>query len=219
MEQLALDLGLQVAPPETVLSRCNEGAYGLVDRWPTWAYPVQCITGPEGSGKSHLARAFASRTEAALLGGDRLAALDPLSLAARTVAVDDAHRAPERTLFHLINAARESGAGLLLVLPDDFAPRLRDLASRLNAAPETRLEAPDDPLLRRVMLNAMARRQLPPNIQVVDYLLQRMERTLHHAIALVEALDLQSLAARRGPTRPLAAQILKQGSTLPESVS
>ena len=70
------------------------------------------------------------------------------------------------------------------------------------------LEAPDDALLRRVMLDEFMRRQLPVDPVVVDYLTARMERTLHEAVGWVARLDREGLARRSGPTRPLASRLL-----------
>lgn len=208
MEQLALDLGMPVVPPETVVSRCNEAAFGVAGNWPRWPHPVQLVRGPQGSGKSHLARAFAARSGATLVRGEDLLAGDAVALAAFPVAVDDADRADERALFHLLNAVRANATTLLLTATRRPVPALADLASRLNAVPEVVIGAPDDALLKRVMSDAFASRQLPPDPAVIAFLLARMERTLHHALEAVARIDHAGLAARRGPTRPLAARVL-----------
>lgn len=213
MEQLALDLGTVTAPPQTVIARCNEAAYRAMSEWPRWPHPVLLVRGPEGSGKSHLARAFAERALGVDVPGAHLAEQDVLGLAQRPVAVDDIEQAGQRALFHLLNAMRASGRALLLTFRARAGIVLPDLASRLNAAPEVSLEAPDDALLRRVLVDAFHARQLPADPAVVAFLLARMERTLHGAQRAVEAIDRAGLAARKGPTRPLAARILQRTGT------
>ena len=59
------------------------------------------------------------------------------------------------------------------------------------------LGAPDDDLLRKVLVKLFADRQLVVDKAVIDYLLSRMERSLSAAVALVEALDREALAAGR----------------------
>jgi chromosomal replication initiation ATPase DnaA len=208
MEQLALDLGTVTAPPATVIAGCNAAAYRAMGEWPRWPHPVLMVRGPEGSGKSHLARAFAERTLGTLVAGSALGGADVLALAAAPVAVDDIEGADERSLFHLVNAMRASGQALLLTGGTRAGVRLPDLASRLRAAPEVALEAPDDTLLRRVIVDRFHARQLPAEPAVVAFLLARIERTLHAAERAVEAIDKAGLASRRGPTRPLAAAVL-----------
>ena len=214
-EQLALELGTLVAPPETVVSRCNEDAYALVAQWPRWPHPIVLVTGEAGSGKSHLAGRFAAEAGVETVPGAALTGELAVTLAADTVVVDDADKADDTALFHLINAVRNAGSTMLLTATTRRRGGLADLDSRLRAVPEVALGAPDDALLRRVMFDAFARRQLAVDAAVVDFLIARMERTLHEAVEWPARLDHEGLARQRGPTRPLASRLIeaKTGST------
>lgn len=220
MEQLVLDLGMVDAPPHTVVSQSNEAAYALLAQWPRWSNPIVLVTGPEGSGKSHLASRFAETASVGVVKGAELCADDALLLAEATVVVDDADQAADRALFHLINAVRSGGGTMLLTASRRPVGGLRDLDSRLRAFPEIALAPPDDALIRRVMIDAFQRRQLPADSAVLDFLMARMERTLHEAMHWVDAMDKKGLAEKRGPTRPLAARLLQSvgGSAADESV-
>ncbi|ORE95674.1 hypothetical protein ATO13_02410 [Stappia sp. 22II-S9-Z10] len=210
--QLALDLATD-GVPGTIVSASNRDAYALLDEWPRWSFPVAMVRGGEGTGKSHLARVFAEHAGATLRTGATLSADEVLALATGPVVVDDADAADERALFHLINAVRAAGTTLLLTARSRARVRLPDLASRLNATPETPLHAPDDAMLRGVLIEAFLARQLPADPQVVSFLLARVERTLHAVVQMVEEIDRAGLAEQRGPTRPLAARILKTGGS------
>jgi chromosomal replication initiation ATPase DnaA len=207
-QQLALDLGTVTAATATVVTPSNAAAAHALAQWPRWPHPVLVLTGPAGSGKTHFARLFAERTLGRYVAGADLAAADVLALVAAPVAVDDIGRSDERALFHLVNAARAAGQALLLA-GDRGGVALPDLASRLNAAPEVALAAPDDALLRRVLVGAFQARQLPADPAVVAFLAARMERTLHAAHDAVAAIDRAGLERRRGPTRGLAARALE----------
>lgn len=211
-EQLALDLGTPVAPPETVISRCNEAAYALLEEWPRWPHPILLVTGETGAGKSHLAACFAEEAGVALVRGADLNGDMALSLAVHHVVVDDADQADDTALFHLINAVRNAGVTMLLTATTRRTGGLADLDSRLRAVPEVALDPPDDALIRRVMFDAFRRRQLAVDAAVVDFLTARMERTLHEAMDWVARLDREGLARRRGPTRPLASRLFEAES-------
>src|SRR5262249_58304922 len=95
----------------------NAMALALIDAWPTWPHRTVMLTGPEGSGKSHLAAVWAQAAGARLIAGRALEeASVPSALATRALVVEDvaAGAFDARALFHLLNLAREGEAfGLL----------------------------------------------------------------------------------------------------------
>ncbi|HSI02747.1 MAG TPA: DnaA/Hda family protein [Reyranella sp.] len=219
--QLTFDLAL---PPPTyaredfVVSHGNREALAWVDRWPDWPAPALALSGPPGSGKTHLGRIWAARTTAALRTGADFEAKSVADLAALTAAhaavlVDDADRAPDRSLFHLYNLVRERRGHLLLLSelpPAHWRIALPDLASRLRAAPAIAVASPDDELLGSIILKQLADRQLHAGPGVVQYLVARMERSAEVARRLVAALDRRALAERREIDRRLAADVLSE---------
>src|SRR5690606_7954128 len=66
-----LPLGFAVAPAfaadDLVATASNRAAIRMVEAWPAWPAPVVVLSGPEGSGKSHLATFWKQRSEATLL--------------------------------------------------------------------------------------------------------------------------------------------------------
>jgi chromosomal replication initiation ATPase DnaA len=189
-----------------------------IDRWPDWPAPALALSGPPGSGKTHLGRIWTARSGAFLLDGSDLegkdvADLTALSEAHAALLIDRAERAPERALFHLYNLMRARGGHLLLVSelpPAHWQIDLPDLASRLRAAPAVAVMPPDDELLGSIILKQLADRQLHAGPGVVQYLVSRMERSAEVARQLVAALDRRALAERREIDRRLAADVLAE---------
>lgn len=215
-QQLPLDLRVTRADAGAapMRSACNAAALALVEAWPDWPHRWMCLVGPAGSGKSRLARHLAAAADAPVLGAADLANVDPVTLAQEpAIVIEDVDRrlAAEAELFHLLNAAAVRGSDILMTArlgPAGWPIATADLASRLRTVPATALAPPDDPLLRQYFEAAFAERQLVIEPAVIDYLIVRMERSLHEAAALVERLDRAGLARRRRITRPLAAEIL-----------
>jgi chromosomal replication initiation ATPase DnaA len=200
----------------------NSVALRLIESWPGWPSPVVLLTGPAGSGKTHLAQIWAANANAEVLRADALAIeqIVPRIEAGRSFVVEDVapHAVPAAALFHLINAVRELGGSLLLTSRDraeGWQVDLPDLRSRLRLAAPVVLQPPDDELLRQVLVKLFADRQLLVDKPVIDYLVSRMERSLSAAAALVEALDRAALAAGRRITRPMAAEVLAGVSAVP----
>ena len=55
---LAFEHGSATGRDDLLVSERMAAAVSIVDAWPNWPSPVVILTGPEGSGKSHLAQIF-----------------------------------------------------------------------------------------------------------------------------------------------------------------
>src|SRR5262245_9185083 len=191
----------------------NAVALALVDAWPDWSHRTVMLTGPEGSGKSHLAAIWAQTAGARLIAARALEeASVPSALATGALVVEDvvAGAFDERALFHLLNLAREHDAFALLTArtaPVTFA--VRDLASRLKALPLVAMMPPDDTLLRAVLVKLFADRQLAVDEALIGYVATRIERSFAAARAVVARLDDEALRHKRPLTRAFAAEVLR----------
>ena len=218
--QLLLDLGHRpsLTGDDFLVAPSNAAAVKWIDAWPAWPAPLLVIFGPSGSGKSHLAQVFLSKTGGRAISARDLAKAESVRLFADApaLALDDAERAldqsGEEALLHLYNFAAETGRHLLLTAhrpPARWGVRLADLASRLKAAPQAGIVDPDDALIAAVLVKQFADRQLPVDDGVISFMVARMERSFAAARAAVERIDHLSLAERRRVTVPLARRVLE----------
>ncbi len=213
---LALDHAESFAREDFLSGPSNARALALIEAWPLWSHRSVMLTGPEGSGKSHLAAIWAQAAGARLIAARALEpASVPRALATGALVVEDitAGSFDERALFHLVNLAGEEAAFLLLTAreaPAAFA--IRDLASRLKALPVVALAPPDDALLRAVLVKLFADRQLAVDESLIGYVATRIERSFAAARACVTRLDEEALRQKRPLTRALAAEILRAPS-------
>jgi len=217
LAQLVFDLPHRAAlgAEDFLVSDCNFPAVKLIDAWPEWQDQVQLLTGPAASGKTHLVRVWQGRSGAQALDPVRLgvALIDSLP-AGTAIVVEDADRAgyDEKTLFHLLNLAREKRLFVLITArssPSRWGTTLPDLASRLSAVPVTEIGAPDEALLRTVMLKHFADRQIDIDPKVLEFLAVRIDRSLEAAAAAVEAVDRAALASGRKISRQLVVEALQ----------
>ncbi len=215
-KQLAFDLPLNPSygREDFLVSPSNELAYARIEGWPDWPHNVLLLVGPPGSGKSHLAAIWAATAHAwtvdvSEITGDKV----PHLVSNGALAIEDVDRGvrDEAALFHLLNLARERKAYLLLTCetpPDRWGLRTPDLLSRLRLAPCVELEAPDDALLKAVLVKLFIDRQLVVDTSVVDYIALRIERSLAKASEVVTLLDKEALSRGRRVSRAIAAEIL-----------
>jgi chromosomal replication initiation ATPase DnaA len=210
---LALDHAESYARDDFLSGPCNQGALALIEAWPDWPANALALVGPRGAGKSHLASIWAATSGARTISGRALSETTLLAtLATGALVVEDAAASDERALFHLLNLAREENAFLLLTataMPSAWPVAIRDLGSRLRALPTATLQAPDDAMLRGVIVKLAADRQLKLDESVVSYLSTHIERSFAAAREAIGVLDHEALRLGRPPTRALAAELFR----------
>lgn len=177
------------------------------------------VSGPGGSGKSHLLLAACA---AASDAGRRTAYL-PLAHArghlrdllamqesADLVALDgldavSGERDDEIALFDFHNRARAAGSVVLYAArqtPANLALDLPDLRSRLSQCIQLPLEVLDETGRRELLRRRAQARGLQFDESAIDYLFRRADRDLASLTALLEQLDRASLSAQRRITVP-----------------
>lgn len=217
-QQLPFDLPAKPAlgRSDFFVSPANALAVAMIDRAAGNDGGKLVLSGPAGSGKTHLAHVWAGPAAARIVAARDLAGQDIASLATGATVIEDApeaagDRAAEEALFHLHNLLLAGRQWLLVTgrgAPRDWGLVLPDLQSRLEAAPLAALMAPDDALLSAVLAKLFADRQITPRPDLIPYLVTRIDRSFAAAANMVAALDRAALASGRPVGRALAVQLL-----------
>ncbi len=198
-----------------MVTSSNADAAAWINRWPDWPAHCLAVYGPSGSGKTHLAQVWQKYsgaqviTLAELTSENRLAEGNYILDGADTVA---GNAGQEEALFHLYNRLRDAKSFLLLtatLAPAQWNLGLADLRSRLSSIPSVAIAAPDEELLSAMLLKQFMDRQIDLGIEVVNYLLPRIERTPEAIRNLVTKLDQVSLAEGRRITTAMARKLLE----------
>jgi chromosomal replication initiation ATPase DnaA len=211
---LALEHSESFAREDFLSGACNAAALALIEAWPHWPGNIVVLTGPEGCGKSHLAAIWANIAGARTIAArvlDRL--IVPSALATGALVIEDLvpQDFDERALFHLLNLAREEDAFVLMsarTAPAGWTFAIPDLASRVMAIPQVALSAPDDVLLRAVLVKSFTDRQIAVDESLIVYLSRRIERSFAAVRAIVARLDEEAMRRKRPLTRALAVEVL-----------
>ena len=174
------------------------------------------IYGPSRCGKTHLAHVWQARSGARLIAPKHLTsdALPDVLEGVNACVIDDVdEQMDELALLHLHNMLGERAGHLLLTSsapPARWKVQLKDLQSRMNAAPAVAVGLPDDALIGGILIKLFADRQLHIGTDVIGYLVARIERSFASAHRVVSLLDEAALAGHRRITVPLARDVISQ---------
>ncbi len=200
-----------------VLSDANRSAVLALDDWASLGRGALALVGPAGSGKTHLAQAWADANGAQLVFPGRSPGLDGNG----PVLIEDADLlGQDEAVFHLLNQA-QAGRAVLLTgrdRPLAWPAALPDLRSRYNALAVAEIDPPDDAQLRAVLEALFKARHIKPDDDLYPYLLSRMERSVSAARILAARMDEAAGARGRAINRSLARELLDETSDLFEEV-
>lgn len=175
------------------------------------------VVGPAGSGKSHLLHGWGQEQGAvAIEPGDEVSALK----AGQLYVIDDINQRDvsgdfsysDDYLFHLYNWTKEIGAKVVAaadVAPSRWDRKLPDLISRLGTVQVATIEEPDDELLLVLLVKLFSDRQLQVDINVLNYIVSRVERSFSAARQSVDRVDKKALAEKRKITKALVRDCLQ----------
>ncbi|MBK7162455.1 MAG: ATPase [Sphingomonadales bacterium] len=193
MTQIALPFD-ELNPDRTddclIVTASNAVAFAALGNSASWPGHCAILVGPPRSGKSLMARYFATQ------GGQ---------------VIDDADRLPEEKLFHQWNAAKSAGSGLLLVsssAPADWDISLPDLRSRLGASQLLEIGPLDDELAEQLLLKFLRDRGTSIGPEALAFVVRRIERS-HVAVEnLAKMANALALAEGTAITLPLVRRLM-----------
>jgi len=181
------------------------------------------LWGEPGSGRTHLLRAtcaalLAQGRQCAYVGCDASTVSIELPQAVDCLAADDVERLPERgqiALFNAYNELRERGGALVAAgdAPPVQLPLRPDLVTRLGWGLVYHLRPLTDDEKARALADEAAHRGFDLTAEVTDYLLRHVRRDMASLLAMLDALDRYSLAAKRPVTLALVRELVREQST------
>ena len=180
---------------EFVVAASNARAFSFLESFPDWPAPAAALYGPSASGKTHLARIWATRAGAALLD-----ARDLREAVVKPAVVENIDSAPGFAHEPALFAMLEQGTPLLLTgreAPSRWPVALPDLGSRFSALLAFELGAPDEALLMALAVKLFADRQVMVPESVVTHLVRTLERSPAALRDFIQRADTLALEEKR----------------------
>lgn len=200
-EQYPFDL---LPEPEFTFANFYEGqsnrtALRAIKAFPDWPAPVFILSGPQGSGKTHLGQAW-------------LASHDNIQF------VDDAAFQNDDDLFSVINKALNGELdGVLLAsreLPHKWRVGLPDLRSRLDYIPKITMTDPGDDILEPIIRKLFEDHGRSTKANIVQYITAHYDRSVPAVSKLVKEIDMAARQQKRDVTRKFVSDFLKRAGAL-----
>jgi chromosomal replication initiation ATPase DnaA len=181
----------------------NARALAFLESFPDWPSPVAALYGPSASGKTHLARIWATRAGATLLDARSLR-----EAVAGPAVVENIDSAPTFAHEPALFAMLEQGTPLLLTGRKPAAAwpvSLPDLSSRFGVALAFELGASDEALLMALAVKLFADRQIAVPESVVTHLVRTLERSPAALRDFIARADTLALAEKK----PVNLQLIR----------
>ena len=221
-QQILLDLGQRNAlgRDDFLVTDSNRDAVAWIDLWPEWPAPCLVLYGPVASGKTHLGAVWAEKSAAVCVKASSLQfdTVRDIADMADHIIIEDAdgligNKVTETGLFHLYNIFKEEKKSFLLTMDEppirhDF--EVKDLASRLRAAPNVAIREPDEDLLMAILVKTFNDRQIALSAEVLHYIIPRIERSFEAVRNLADQIDRQAMIEKRNITVPFIRDVMQQ---------
>lgn len=213
VRQLPLDLPERAPRYDAasfIRADANDTAWRAGIAWRDSGEALLTVCGPAGAGKTHFVhallegRAFATMRAKSFVSGE--GAPD-----SALVFIDDLPADDPQSFLTALETGLQAGRRYVLAgdgHPSLWSRRLKDLRTRIEAAPRATLADPDEALIRQVIAKGFRDRQVGVNDAVIDYAVPRLPRTFAAARRFVALADQAALAEKRKITTHLAQKIL-----------
>ena len=177
----------------------NMEASELINMWPNWFNGVAVIDGPEKSGKSHLANIWKESINANIYNLDVNLTFSDINTNENFV-LDNFHnlsRENEENFFHVYNRTFSNKKNILITLDKNKFKKinLKDLESRFNSFSSATIKAPDDNLVKALIIKYFQDQQINIDPSVVAFILKRIERdyvTIFNFLKEIDNLSLEN---------------------------
>lgn len=158
-------------------------AYTWINSYEYWPNGVFILNGDSGSGKSHLCNIYKEKTNAIKL--NKYFNVEEINNENNHLIIDDFDeiintKEMEEKLFHLINRSYLHKSNLLLttkINPKKMDIKLKDLKSRLNAAPCVIIHDPDDETFSLLLAKQLYDKGISLKPEVQEFAIKNCERS------------------------------------------
>jgi len=187
----------------------NQLAVSAIESWPNWPSPILILSGPTGTGKTHLGQAWCMRSQGLAFIGTHLNDVSS-TWEGRALFLDDAGHTSEQVLFSVMNMALNGQIPSLLLVsilpPTHWPVELPDLKSRLKNANHIPIEDHEDELLEPIIRKLFDDLGRQVSKDSVIYIIKHCDRSVASLKNFITQLDAKARITKSDITRSFIAK-------------
>lgn len=215
---LLLDTPKPVNKVDLIIGDHNKEAVDfLFDKFISSSEKIVLIYGAQKVGKSYITNAFISERLGKTICKESIKSIESIEnlLNSNNILlledIDSIGYYREEDLFYLYNLAFNNNSKVILtssVSPANIPFKLPDLKSRLLGTKAVSIKEPSPKMLKIILFKMLADKHLKVNIKVIDYIINRVERTSLAVYNIVEQINNELILANKPVTINTVKQIL-----------
>jgi chromosomal replication initiation ATPase DnaA len=193
------------------VSPSNQVAYDFINSWPNWVKRTVNISGPPGSGKSHLASILKTKTSCLQIEASKLNEKVFFNLKTKEALIIENlnEKFSEELFFSLFNAIQQDNKYFLInsTKPiNSYNFKLPDLLSRAKSCLVIDIKLPSDDLISAIIAKNFSDKQIMVEKKHIDYIIKRIDRSYEKISQFILVLDKYSL--KKGS--PFGLKLIKE---------
>ena len=184
------------------VSKSNYYAYSIIEKWPKWEKKILNIFGEKFSGKTHLANIFKSKTNALLIGANKIndEIFKKIKLYESVIIDNFDKNYDEKLIYSIFNLVDQDNKYMLInsIIPiNEIQFKLPDMISRSKNCLSAKIESPDDDLIFAIILKNFSDRQIKVEKKIIEFIINRIDRSYSKIYEFIYKLDELSLKKKK----------------------
>ena len=195
------------------ISKSNESALIILNKWPKWEKKFLNIYGERHSGKTHLVNIFLKKFKGLKLEANELKNddLKKIKLHENIVIENLGKNIDEKFIYTIFNFIDQENKYLIITSIKSIAEinfDLNDLRSRAKNFILQDIKKPDDKLMFALIFKSLSDRQISLDQKLISYIIKRIERSYGEINDFIYKIDELSLKKKKSIDLKLIKQVL-----------
>ena len=214
-EQQIFDLNIEehYFEDDFCISQSNQQVYEYLLKWPLWESSIVNVNGPKKSGKTFLLNIFAKKNSFLRIVSKDISKdkIETILSQEKLIIEDIDQHVNEELIFLIYNDFKINNKYLVFSSIEDTSNikfDIKDLSSRFKSILNIKISNPSDNLLYSILLKELPSRQIVIKKELLNYIINRIERSYESINKFVFKIDKESLVNKKKIDMKLINKVL-----------